>query len=130
MVASLNRDTFLQIYLNEIGPRTAVLTGQLHVKNFAYNSLATFAECFDSSTESWNNFYEFQKQQASLQKSSPISLSEGGTLDDHLDAFIDNLSKPSLSCLKSHEMKRIDQHVLNVSSGMINYRLNNPLLKP
>jgi hypothetical protein len=56
----MNRDTFFKVYLNEIHPRNAVLSGAVRVRNWAFRELQKFGLSFDLSTEKWAAYYEMK----------------------------------------------------------------------
>mgnify|MGYP001248671397 CR=1 FL=1 len=49
----MTRDVFKQVYMGELHPRTAVLTGRVKVDSFAFGDMYRFATAFDLSSEEW-----------------------------------------------------------------------------
>jgi hypothetical protein len=72
----MSRDTFFSLYLGDIHPRQAILSGQVSVPGFAFRQVYNFGISFDSSTAKWNEFYAHKREQTALAAASRPSFSK------------------------------------------------------
>lgn len=62
----MTRDTFFNVYMGTVHPRTAILNGDVKVHGWAFQEMANFGASFDFATEKWDSFYEWRKTQPPL----------------------------------------------------------------
>lgn len=55
---SMDGPTFLQVYSGELPAHTAIISGRVSVRRFAYSTLKSFCGSFDFRSETWDRFYQ------------------------------------------------------------------------